>query len=191
MALGGPSKVVRIYSTKDGKLLHEIRKHTDWVTSLEYSPDGVLLATGDRNGGLFVWEAFTGREYFTPPRPHGGDHGNQLATRRQRLRRRPARTARSGCGRWRTATRSSRGAPTAAASSRCVTAATAGSSRPAATSWSKLWDGAGNALRTFDAVPDVALRTAFTHDGGRVIAGDWTGQVMVWTCAPTARRSVS
>ena len=38
--------------------------------SLEYSPDGVLLATGDRNGGLFVWEAFTGREYFTPPRPH-------------------------------------------------------------------------------------------------------------------------
>src|SRR5205814_3515367 len=27
--------------------------------------DGVLLATGDRNGGLFVWESFTGREYFS------------------------------------------------------------------------------------------------------------------------------
>ena len=61
----GPSKLVRIYSTTDGSVLREIKKHTDWVTAVEYSPDGVLLATGDRNGGLFVWEAFTGREYFS------------------------------------------------------------------------------------------------------------------------------
>ena len=65
IALGGPSKVVRLYSTRDGKLQQEIRKHTDWVTTLEYSPDGVLLASGDRNGGLFVWEAYTAREYFS------------------------------------------------------------------------------------------------------------------------------
>src|SRR5262249_30857403 len=65
VALGGPGKVVRIYSTKDGKVAQEIRKHTDWVTALEFSPDGVLLATGDRSSGLFVWEAFTAREYFT------------------------------------------------------------------------------------------------------------------------------
>ena len=30
---------------------------------LEFSPDGVLLATADRNGGMFVWEAETAREY--------------------------------------------------------------------------------------------------------------------------------
>ena len=41
-----------------------MKKHTDWVTAVEFSPDGVLLATGDRNGGLFVWEAETGREFF-------------------------------------------------------------------------------------------------------------------------------
>src|SRR5262245_16117377 len=64
IAVGGPSKLVRVYSTLDGSVLREIKKHTDWVTAVEYSPDGVLLATGDRNGGLFVWEAFTGREYF-------------------------------------------------------------------------------------------------------------------------------
>ena len=35
-----------------------------WVTALEFSPDGVLLASGDRNNGLVVWEAQTGREFF-------------------------------------------------------------------------------------------------------------------------------
>ncbi len=41
----------------------EIRKHTDWITALEFSPDGVLLATADRAGGVFVWEAGTDREF--------------------------------------------------------------------------------------------------------------------------------
>ena len=65
VALGGPSKLVRVYATADGSVVREIKKHTDWVTAVEFSPDGVLLATGDRNGGLFAWEAGTGRE-FTP-----------------------------------------------------------------------------------------------------------------------------
>src|SRR5690606_21021928 len=57
VALGGPQKVVRIYSVETGELVHEIKKHTDWIYALEFSPDGVLLATADRNGGMFVWEA--------------------------------------------------------------------------------------------------------------------------------------
>ncbi|HVL14863.1 MAG TPA: c-type cytochrome domain-containing protein, partial [Gemmata sp.] len=65
IAVGGPSKIIRVYNTLDGSVIREVKKHTDWVTAVEYSPDGVLLATGDRNGGLFVWEAFTGREFFT------------------------------------------------------------------------------------------------------------------------------
>lgn len=64
IALGGPQKVVRIYSTETGELLHELKKHTDWIYSLEFSPDGVLLASTDRNGGVFVWEAATGRDYL-------------------------------------------------------------------------------------------------------------------------------
>ena len=47
------------------ELAYELTKHTEWIYSLEFSPDGVLLATGDRNGGMFVWEAHTGREYLT------------------------------------------------------------------------------------------------------------------------------
>ena len=64
IALGGPSKTVRVYATADGQLRREIKKHTDWITALEYSPDGVLLASADRSGGLWVWEANTSREFY-------------------------------------------------------------------------------------------------------------------------------
>ncbi|MDE3166084.1 MAG: hypothetical protein KGN36_09775 [Acidobacteriota bacterium] len=59
-ALGGPGKIVRVYSVADGKLVYQIRKHTDWITAIEFSPDGTRLATGDRAGGIFVWESATG-----------------------------------------------------------------------------------------------------------------------------------
>ena len=183
IALGGPSKVVRIYSTKDGKLLHEIRKHTDWITALEYSPDGVLLATGDRNGGLFVWEAFTAREYFTlrghtaaiteiswrsdgnvvrlGQRGRDGSAVGDGERQRDQDVGRPRRRRRVG------ALRPRRPA----------------SPRRAATSWRSCGTATAIPCAAFDALPDVALRTAFTRDDARVIAGDWTGQVMVWTAA--------
>jgi Planctomycete cytochrome C/Anaphase-promoting complex subunit 4 WD40 domain len=60
VALGGPSKLVKVYSTNDGRLLYQINKHTDWITSLSFSPDGAYLATGDRAGGIFLWDSGTG-----------------------------------------------------------------------------------------------------------------------------------
>jgi WD40 repeat protein len=60
IALGGPGKVVRVFSVPEGKLLYELKKHTDWITALEFSPDGGHLATGDRAGGIFLWESATG-----------------------------------------------------------------------------------------------------------------------------------
>jgi hypothetical protein len=65
IALGGPQRIVRVYSTETGEPQYEIAKHTEWVLAVEFSPDGVLLATADRNGGMFVWEAHTGREFLT------------------------------------------------------------------------------------------------------------------------------
>ena len=64
VALGGPQKMLRVYSVQSGKLAYEKKKHTDWVTALSFSPDGVLLASGDRNGGVVVWEAESGNEYI-------------------------------------------------------------------------------------------------------------------------------
>jgi hypothetical protein len=65
IALGGPQRVVKIYSTETGQMLHEMAKHTDWVLAVEFSPDGVLLATADRSSGLCIWEADSGHEYLT------------------------------------------------------------------------------------------------------------------------------
>jgi WD40 repeat protein len=60
VALGGPGKLVKIYSVPDGKLLFQFNKHTDWITAMEFSPDGTRLATGDRAGSIFLWESATG-----------------------------------------------------------------------------------------------------------------------------------
>ena len=67
VALGGPTKLLKIYSTKDGKLEQSIKKHTDWITAVVYSPDGKFLASADRSGGIEIWEGATGKEYNALP----------------------------------------------------------------------------------------------------------------------------
>ncbi len=61
----GPSRLIKMWQTADNSLQHNIKKHTDWVTNVSYSPDGILLATADRNGGLMVWEAESGNEFHS------------------------------------------------------------------------------------------------------------------------------
>jgi hypothetical protein len=65
VATGGPSRLLKIWSTETGEPVKSIKKHTDWITALDISPDGVLLASGDRNGGVWVWESESGSEFHT------------------------------------------------------------------------------------------------------------------------------
>jgi WD40 repeat protein len=67
VALGGPNRLLKLYSTKDGALKKSIKKHTDWVTAVAYSPDGQYVASADRAGGIAIWEASTGEESLTLP----------------------------------------------------------------------------------------------------------------------------
>ena len=107
-----------IYSTTDGSVLREIKKHTDWVTAVEYSPDGVLLATGDRNGGAVRVGSVHRPRVLQPSRAHRDDHRRVVARRLQRAGLVAARTPRSSSGRWRTAatSRTGRRTPGGAAS---------------------------------------------------------------------------
>jgi hypothetical protein len=182
IAVGSPSKLIRIYSTVDGSVIREIKKHTDWVTAVEYSPDGVLLATGDRNGGLFVWESFTGREYFSL-RGHTAmitdvswrDDSNVLASSSEDTTIKLWEMENGGnIKNW--------GAHAGGAASVRFThdGKLASTGRDKIT---KMWDQNGAAQKAFDAFPDLGLKVAVTHDNAKVIGGDWSGVVKQWNAA--------
>jgi len=65
LALGGPSRLIKLWDTQEVTQTHSIKKHTDWITALAYSHDGVLLATGDRSNGVQIWEASSGNEFHS------------------------------------------------------------------------------------------------------------------------------
>jgi WD40 repeat protein len=71
LAVGNSSKNINVYEVATGRLVHTLKKHTDWVTFISWSPDGLLLATGDRFGSILVWEAASGN-LFTNLRNHVG-----------------------------------------------------------------------------------------------------------------------
>src|SRR5207237_5040648 len=66
VALGGPSRLVKIFGTQSGQLQHKLKKHTDWVTAVAFSPNGQMLASADRHGGISIWDPHKEEEHFTP-----------------------------------------------------------------------------------------------------------------------------
>ncbi len=182
IAVGTPTKMVRIYATADGTVSHSIKKHTDWVTAVEFSPDGVLLATGDRNGGVFVWEAATAREFHSI-RGHTAcvtdvswrSDSNLLATGSE-----------DGTVRLWEMENASQVKNWNAHPGGVQAVRFAMDGKLASTGRDKLtktWDAAGTLQKQFDAFTDIGLRVAVAYDGKRVFAGDWTGAIKAWTAA--------
>jgi len=182
IAVGSPSKLVRIYSTADGSVLFEIKKHTDWVTAVEFSPDGVLLATGDRNGGLFVWEANTAREFHSLR-----NHAQMITDVSWRL----DSNALASCSEdgtirlWEMENGSNfkgwnanAGGLASVSYAKDGKIATTGRNKVAMT-----WDQNGALQKQTDAFADLGLKVAFNHDGTKLIAGDWSGQLKWWNAA--------
>ena len=179
IALGGPGKMIRLYSTADGSLIKEVKKHTDWLTAIEFSPDAVLLTTADRSGGVIVWEAATGREFYNL-RGHQAaitdvswrDDSNVLATCSEdgtvrlwemengnQIKTWPAHGGGTQDVAW-------------THDNRLVTT---GRDKVA-----KLWDGNGGMQKQFEGMADIGLQVAVAHDLTRVYAGDWSGTVKAY-----------
>lgn len=87
VAIGGPSRAVKVFRTTAKKELYTIRKHVDWILDVRFSPDGLLLASSDRSGTVLISEAATGAEVLVL-RGHNGavpaiawsPDGNRIAT---------------------------------------------------------------------------------------------------------------
>jgi WD40 repeat protein len=185
VALGGPQKVVRVYSISDGTLKYDLRKHTEWITSLAFSPDGVLLATGDRNGGVFVWETFTGNQ-FLELKGHTDRitdmswrlDGNILATGGQDTTLRLWEVENGGqVKNW----GAHGGGLTSVQFTRAGNLVSAGRDRIL-----KLWNQNGEALKQLPPMTDIAVAVAFCDESSRIIGGDWLGQINVWAEADGA-----
>jgi hypothetical protein len=186
VALGGPGKVLRVYSTADNSLQFEMKKHTDWLTAIEFSPDGVLLASGDRSNGLVVWESQTGREFYDLR-----GHATAITEVSWRLDSNVvASSSEDGTVKlWEmdngTAIKSwaaNGGGVSSVRFAKDGRLVTSGRDKVA-----HLWDQNGGKLRDFEAQNDLGLKAVFNHDDTRIIAGDWTGEVRVWSAVDGRR----
>jgi WD40 repeat protein len=57
-----PDKSVRVWDAKTGEQLRELQGHTDWVTSVAFSPDGNRIVSGSYDKSVRVWDAKTGEQ---------------------------------------------------------------------------------------------------------------------------------
>lgn len=176
VALGGPQKMLRIFDAGSGEKLFDLKKHTDWIYTIAYSPDGVLLASGDRSGGLCVWEAETGRLYLDLLGHKGSIHSLSWRDDSNVL---ASASADGTVKLWEmnngTAIRSINahgGGVTAVAFDHQGRLATAGNDDRV-----RLWDPNGQELKMLQNGSEDVLEVAITHDGKRLIYGDWTGAV--------------
>ncbi|MCI0335680.1 MAG: hypothetical protein L0228_20925 [Planctomycetes bacterium] len=178
IALGGPQRIVRVYSTETGEMLYERPKHTDWVLAVEFSPDGVLLATADRNGGLCVWETHSGNEYLTL-------NGHTAAV--TALSWRSDSNLLASCSEDATVRLwelengtqvknwSGNSALLSLEFTRDGRIATCGRDQIA-----RLWDQEGKQLMATPTIGDVAVSVSFCDESLRVVAASWAGNVNVY-----------
>ena len=180
VALGGPQRMLRVYKTATGELAYEKKKHNDWITKIAFSPDGVLLATADRNGGLQLWEADSGNEYLTL-----GGHdasitglswradGNVLASCSEDGNARLWEANNGGqIKNW----SAHGGGATGIEFSRDGKIVTCGRDRLV-----KLWQQDGNLIKQFQGLKEIGVAVDYCDETNRIIGASLVGDVQVWS----------
>ncbi len=194
VAIGGSHRKVRVFDAFDpgaaGRLF-EIAAHNEWVLAAAFSPDGLLLATADRAGGLYIWESDTGREVHNLRGHTDGVTAVSFRADSRVL----ASGSRDGTVRlwdidgggqirsWNAHAGavldvqyapSPPGAPVPQISQLATCGADGGIS---------LWREDGNRVREFEKQGDWVYSLAFTQGSARLAAGVWSGDVIVFETA--------
>lgn len=178
VAMGGPKKTVRVYNI-DGELNYELTKHTDWITALQFSPNGKYLVTGDRNGGVHAWEAETGNEVLTL-----AGHKKAIAAIDWRTDSKLVLTASEdgtvkvwdgANGKQIKTWAACEAGVTDASFTRDGLIVTGGRDHLV-----RIWDQNGKQLHQYEAMTDQVTSVAYCSEKNRVIAGDWQGKIHVW-----------
>lgn len=173
VALGGPKKMVRVYSVADGTLKYEMKKHTDWINAIEFSPDGRFLATADRSAGLLIWEAAGGQE-FQNLTGHTGAITDLSWRRDSKIL---ASCSEDGTlktwnveqGKMFKSWNANKGTLSVEFG---MNGSLVSSGRD---NQAKVWDLEGKQLAQTEAQPDMVMDAVLTFDGKRIITGDWSG----------------
>lgn len=65
IAAAGDTHIVFLMDRETGETVRELKGHTDWVRSVQFSRDGRLLATGGNDRRLVVWDTTSWQPIFT------------------------------------------------------------------------------------------------------------------------------
>ena len=179
IALGGPKKMLRVYSTATGELVYENKKHTDWVTAIEFSPDGVLLASGDRSNGLVVWEADTGRLFYDLLGHKGAvtdvswrPDSNVVASSSEDG---TVKLWNMQNGALIKSWNAHGGGALALDYTREGNLVSVGRDK-----LTRMWKGDGAKLKDFGGLKDIGMEVAYDVESKRVISGGWDGIIHLW-----------
>lgn len=179
LALGGPSRILKIISTSTAEPQFKLKKHTDWITTVAFSPNGEMLASADRNGGISLWDPENGQELFTLP----GHKSSVTALSWRADSRILASSSEDGTIKWwdpkegkqlKSWTAHGSGAL-------CVSFAKDGKLVSCGRDGSIiLWDGKGARLKSMSNPAELPLRVVFSDDDARIFASDFSGGVNAW-----------
>jgi len=170
---------VRVYSTQDGKELYKLEPHTDWILSVKFTPDGEVLATADRQGGLYLWQAKNGRAVEQLKGHEGAVYALEYSYDSKYL----VSAGHDGTVReWDTWTNQqvrsfkAHNAPVTnvdvAQDGRIITTSIDNAT--------KAWNFDGTAIRDYAGINDWSYQARFGQGGQMVLAGTWTGDIFLW-----------